>query len=118
MTTRYTILPGFEAKPTQAAYSLADREFCALADGRPVAWFGPRGCQDAEAYANEANYRDALEARAEERDAAADLAALHPRYVARGGDVVDTGAGRFYCTLTAWPYSPAARDGAVLGRAA
>jgi hypothetical protein len=60
----------------------------------------------------------ALEAAAEERDAEEVRVALHPRYVQRGGDVVDTNAGRFYCTLTAWPYSPAARDGAVLGRAA
>lgn len=60
----------------------------------------------------------ALEACADERDAEAERAARHPRYVQRGGDVMDTGAGRWYCTLTAWPHSPAARDGAVLGRAA
>lgn len=76
---------------------------------------GRRAAEDAL----DAMVTDWLEARAaEERDAEEAMAALHPRYVARGGDVVDTNAGRFYCTLTAWPYSPAARDGAVLGRAA
>lgn len=61
---------------------------------------------------------DALEARAAERDADEDRAALHPRYVRQGGDVYDTNAGRWYCTVASWPYSPAARDGAVLGEPA
>ncbi len=61
---------------------------------------------------------DWLEARAAERDADEDRAALHPRYVRQGGDVYDTNAGRWYCTVASWQYSPAARDGAVLGEQA
>jgi len=50
-------------------------------------------------------------------EARAAQAARHPRYELRGGDVVDTASGRFSCTLAAWPTSPVARDGAVLGGA-
>jgi hypothetical protein len=113
----FAIVAGFEDKPAQAAYSYADREYAVLVNGSPVQFCGTDS-QAAQRTANALNYELAEEGRGEERDAEAEQAARHPRYVQRGGDVVDTASGRFYCTAAAWPHSPAATSGAALGEPA